>query len=244
MLYLIFSDIHSNLPAWDAFLKEIKKYKPDKIICLGDVVGYGPFPNECVEAVNILPGLLIVAGNHDYAAAGRFNLSLLNPLARQAVVWTKDRLTLNNINFLNNLPLVLEDSGFCFVHGSLFLPEEFFYLNSEKNIAENFLIMKSRCRICFSGHTHIPAIYSQRPKGIVRDYSSKALLKPAFKYIVNAGSIGQPRDRDSRGCFCLFDSEKMTVEFVRFSYNIGKTQKAILQSGLPLLLAQRLKQGW
>lgn len=241
MRIIFLADIHSNLEALEKTREVIKNYTPDKIICLGDVVGYAASPDKTLEMVRDLSDE-VVAGNHDWATCGRFDLSQLNSYAKEAILWTGRRIKEENRTYLASLSLVYEGDNFIGVHGSIFEPCNFYYLDNYPDIERNFSLMKKR--ICFVAHTHIPAVFIQKGSQIYRDYSSDVELKPEFKYIINVGSVGQPRDRDPRACFCLWEENKNRVRFIRVPYDIKKTQKLIWKEGLPSLLAQRLEMGW
>ena len=243
MLYCIFSDVHSNLQALESFLKIIDKIKPHRIICLGDIVGYGANPQECIEKVSRVSHQ-ILAGNHDWACCGKFSLSYFNAYAYEAILWTASMLNSWQKEFLCKLPLIFEEKEYIFVHASLDKPGEFNYIFSPQDASLTFSKMEKK-KICFIGHTHLPGVFSKDSKGGINYiYKKEIELYDNHIYIVNVGSIGQPRDGNPCGCFCLFDERHFIVRFIRFEYNVKEAQIEILSKGLPQILAQRLGGGW
>jgi diadenosine tetraphosphatase ApaH/serine/threonine PP2A family protein phosphatase len=228
----IISDIHSNLDALSAVLERIDSLQSDRIICLGDIVGYGAEPNECVELIRrrSIPAVL---GNHDQAVANNFPADDFNDSARAAVLWNRERLAKDNAEFLRGLPLTIEESDALFVHSSPDYPEEFHYLIYHSDTAGSFRSFIQP--ICFVGHTHRPVIFT------VNGGSSS--ISRNVRAIVNVGSVGQPRDGDRRGCFVLFDSEQWTVEHIRVEYDVQKAREKIIAAGLPKKLGDRLLAG-
>lgn len=223
MRFGIFSDIHSNLEAFEAVLEAFKKEKIDKCFCAGDIVGYAANPRECVDIVKQL-NCPTVCGNHDWAVAGLIDYSDFNPYAKAAVEWTKAELGDAEKNYLKNLPLIYEDEEITMTHGSLEAPGEFEYIFNEASALRTLNLC--RTKICFVGHSHSPAEYYE-----------------GAKRLVNVGSIGQPRDGDHRAAYCIYDLDKDRVEIKRVSYDIQKTMNKILAAGLPRILAFRLMAG-
>ncbi len=243
MRYLIISDVHGNLAALEAVLAAAGAC--DAVWCLGDVVGYGPQPNECVERVRGLPGLRCVAGNHDWGALGRLDLSEFNPEARRAAEWTGAQLTASNRAWLEGLPERIVEDGFTLVHGSPRHPI-WEYVLSPYVARENLAYFDTPT--CLVGHSHIPVIFRQDGP----PSSSPTTLVPepgeTFHYgepraIVNPGSVGQPRDGDPRACFVVLDMAAGTLEYHRVAYPIGETQERMREAHLPERLALRLAYG-
>ncbi|MCK5305625.1 MAG: metallophosphoesterase family protein [Candidatus Omnitrophica bacterium] len=241
MKYAIIADIHANLEAFLAVEEDLKKETVDKYICLGDIVGYGANPIECMDAAGAMFDV-IIAGNHDYAVCGLFDLSLFNPYARKSVEWTIAVVGEKEKNLLKTLTLTKELENFTIVHGSLYHPDEFNYILNLKEAAKTF--DKLRQKICFIGHSHSPAI-------IIKDYENKidyhkitetTILKDS-QYIINVGSVGQPRDGDPRACYCVYDSVEKTVKIKRVEYAVSRAQEKIIKAGLPQFLATRLGGG-
>jgi predicted phosphodiesterase len=242
MIYALISDIHGNLEALQTVLECIKSYKKkiDKIICLGDIVGYGADPNECIRITRAVSDI-ILAGNHDFAVCGQTSIENFNDYARAAVLWSRETLNHEEIHFLKELPLTYREKGIDFVHSSLHRPESWRYLSGTFDTQIDFQLMEQN--VLFVGHTHIPVIFENAETKINRLNDSEFSLEPAKKYIINPGSIGQPRDRDPRASFAFFDSEKNFVEIIRVEYDIKEAQRKIFEAGLPEVLATRLSYG-
>jgi predicted phosphodiesterase len=241
MRYGIFSDIHSNLEALEAVIKAYRKEKIDKYFCLGDVVGYGAEPNECVQAVRALAGVT-VAGNHDWGAIGLFSTELFNDDARAAAIWTAAQLSAESGAFLRGLGLVHETGEMVLVHGSLNEPRDFNYLFKPDDCRPTFELMNAP--VCFIGHTHAPAVFIMEKGGGAR-LSDRFRFEagPKNKYIVNVGSVGQPRDGIPDAAYCIFDTEKSEIQIKRAAYDVYSARQKIIDKGLPAFLANRLLTG-
>ncbi len=228
----IISDIHSNLDALTAVFDRIDSLRPDRIICLGDIVGYGAEPNECVDLFrrHSIPAVL---GNHDQAVSGDLPVDDFNDTAKAAVLWNRERLAKDNAEFLRGLPFTIEESDALFVHSSPDHPEEFHYLIYHSDTAGSFRSFSQP--ICFVGHTHRPVIFNVN--------GSQSAISRDVRSIVNVGSVGQPRDGDRRGCFVLFDSVEWSVEHIRVEYDVQKAREKIIAAGLPKKLGDRLLVG-
>ncbi len=236
MIIALISDIHGNLPALEAALEYIHTIKPDKIYCLGDIVGYGPWPNECVQLVDDTCDQSLM-GNHDYAAIGLLDTIGFNPVASEAMDWTRYKLGTDSLTFLKKLPFTIDDDAFMLAHASPKNPSYWNYVLSLMEAREQ--IRSFEQQVCFIGHSHIPIIFSSETM-----YSENNLvLEPDGKYIVNVGSVGQPRDHNPNGSLVLFDTDSGSVENIRFAYDIKKTQDEIRRVGLPDFLAVRLTKG-
>lgn len=242
MKYFIVSDIHSNIQALDAVLKHRGEHYPDSVlICLGDIVGYGANPAECITAVFDSTNNVIM-GNHDSGTAGITDIACFNSYAREAILWTRKTLPSNMLNHLKRLPLKQDMHKFVTVHASLGAPEKWHYINSVYR-AQDEMNMQSH-QIVFSGHTHIPALFIKGDNGVkMIDDFSHCELNDHELYIVNPGSVGQPRDGDSRASAIVYDSDAKTIKKIRIEYNMEKAQYAIREAGLPEYLAQRLEKG-
>jgi predicted phosphodiesterase len=241
MRYIIFSDVHSNLEALNQFTNYIKTIAHDKLICLGDIVGYGADPNPCVEWVRMNVDFS-VAGNHDWAVVNKTDTSYFNLNAYASSQWTREKLTDENKNFLCSLPLDHEEGGVYWVHASPYNPKSWHYVTSKSDGERLFNSFATP--ICVVGHSHIPVILEQVTNGEVRNYVSDIWnIKPENRYIFNVGSLGQPRDRNPNSAFMVYDSEERTVEVHRYEYDINSTQKKIRENGLPTNIADRLAQG-
>ncbi len=241
MRYVIFSDLHSNLEALNHFQKEIETIGFDKLVCLGDIVGYGVDPNPCVEWVRKNANLTI-AGNHDWGAIEKTDISYFNPYAYESCLWTRKELTVENKNFLESLPLDHEEDGIYWVHASPYEPQAWHYVTSKSRGKRNF--NSFGVPVCFLGHSHIPVILEETPDGEVNDYVSDIWgIELGKRYIFNGGSLGQPRDGNPNPSFIIYDSGDKTVEIRRFEYDLYPTQEKIRMTGLPHYLAERLSLG-
>lgn len=241
MKYAIISDIHSNVEALDEVLKWIEKEKIKDIICLGDLVGYGPNPKECIERVHRVTEV-VLAGNHDYAAVGLTDTNNFNVYAKTAAEWTATVLSKDESSLLSAAPLTSEKDPATFVHATPMEPDLWDYIMSLEDAMINFRHFDTQ--VCFVGHSHVPMIIEHNTKKSCRLLDSTALIfQPDCRYIINVGSVGQPRDRDTRASFGIFDDEKLKFELVRVEYPYTITQRKILEMGLPSFLAERLGKG-
>lgn len=240
MHYAILSDVHSNLEALDAVLKDIRKRKINEILFLGDAVGYGPNPNECIELLKDKCKVLL-AGNHDWGVLGLTDIEYFNEYARAAIEFTKGILTEKNRKALNTFPIIknMKKENMLLVHSTPKEPEKWHYLLTLWDAEMNFHYFNQR--ICLLGHSHQPFIIERVPSGEMVTRKSKAKLGESERYIINVGSVGQPRDRDPKTCYAIIDDEK--VELVRVPYDIETTQKKMMKEGLPLPLIERLSRG-
>jgi diadenosine tetraphosphatase ApaH/serine/threonine PP2A family protein phosphatase len=241
MLYGIISDIHSNLEALDVVLNKL--YRAEKLVCLGDIVGYGPDPNECVKKVKELD-IPIVAGNHDKAVTKEMEVTWFNRNAREAVFWTQREITEENLEYLKKLPEVLEEDDFQYVHGSLRAPLEE-YITSISEALPTFERMTKP--VCFVGHSHVPLFIALKKDG---NYDGRMLLDGEEilvddyeKVIINVGGVGQPRDGDPRASFGTYDSKTRIFTLHRVEYNIEQVQEKMKRVGLPQPLIDRLQFG-
>ena len=241
MNFVILSDVHANLEALRAVSERISEIGPDKVIFLGDIVGYGGAPNECIEAIRgITP--VSIAGNHDYGAVGLTDTRLFNPIAREAIRWTADALTSKNKDFLKALPLHhLEGKEIRAVHATPFEPEAWHYILSPNHALAEFDHFEEK--VCFIGHSHQPVIFELKDSETIVTRTDGLTLKEGRRYIVNVGSVGQPRDHDPRACFCVYQPESGEISIERVEYDIDRAKKRILQAGLPPVLANRLSWG-
>jgi predicted phosphodiesterase len=245
MRYLIISDIHANLAALEAVFADVDLDGVDRIWCLGDVVGYGPCPNECIARLLEFPDHLCVAGNHDWAAIGRISIAEFNPSAQLACRWTSEQLIPENKAYLAGLPTRLVEGKCTLVHGS---PREpiWEYIIYPSTAQLNFQFFDTQ--LCFVGHTHAPAIFREETSYQKFEIAIPAPGRPIRlddeRLIINPGSVGQPRDGDPRAAYMVFDPESSTLEYQRVTYNISATQQLMLERGLPESLISRLDFGW
>ncbi|MCI0652046.1 MAG: metallophosphatase family protein [Planctomycetes bacterium] len=237
--YAIVSDVHGNKEALDAVIERIGTLDCDEIICLGDIVGYGAEPGYCVERIREI-SKVVVAGNHDYAALGKINIDYFNAHARRATLWTREKLTPEQLQYLNDLPLVVNMGSFTVVHGSLESPELFDYIQTSYDA---FLTMqKMQNSLCFIGHSHVPIAFLLKDV-ITFSLEPEVLLAGLAKVIVNVGSVGQPRDNNPLASFAVYDVKEARVDIHRIPYDIEKSAEKILEAGLPEFLAERLMVG-
>lgn len=242
MRYLIVSDIHSNLEAFQAVLEDAPPDLP--VWCLGDVVGYGPNPNECIELLKTLDHECIV-GNHDWAVMNKVDLDDFNPDAQLSVRWTQEQLAPENLAYLENLPLSLVRSEFTLVHGS---PREpvWEYILYPPTAHLNFAYFATP--YCLVGHTHVPVIFRfQSENGsCVAEQLSEQGPQPLGegRLIINPGSVGQPRDGDARASYAILDTEASTLEYHRVQYDVKKIQNLMEKANLPQRNVLRLSYGW
>ena len=245
MRYLIFSDVHSNLEAFNAVLSTVESYKIEKYVFLGDIVGYAANPNEVIDLLRKLKPLVAIRGNHDKVVAGIENGDNFNESAQMAVSWARQRITSYNKNFLENLPHgpIVVDECFQIVHGHP--EEEDFYIFRRRDARE--VLNNSKQWITFFGHTHFPIMYIQNHFNLSEEYPDMdnycCSLSREKKYLINPGSVGQPRDSNPKACFAIFDSDTDTIEIKRIEYDIKSAQEKIQNSGLPEYLATRLSVG-
>jgi diadenosine tetraphosphatase ApaH/serine/threonine PP2A family protein phosphatase len=241
MFYGIISDIHSNLPALSRVLEELKALHVDAVLCLGDIVGYAAQPRECIEATR-QRAQAVVLGNHDAGAVGITPLDYFNALAKEALLWTQKVLSPEEHAYLRSLPLTHECEDFLLVHGSPAFPEEWRYIFAEEHAREG--LRATSHRLVFVGHTHCPEAFSMGQDGVKAHHPGTMVLEEGRRYLVNPGSVGQPRDGDARASFVTYKSDQREIEFHRVTYDIGKAQHGIIAAGIPPELALRLSMGF
>jgi predicted phosphodiesterase len=247
MRYLVLSDIHSNLEALEAVMRASAAQRYDAVLVLGDLVGYGADPNAVVDRIRGLNPAAIVRGNHDKVAAGLDDADDFNPMAKSAAHWTRESLTPQTLEYLRGLPagpLIVDDTiEIC--HGSPL--DEDLYVVADVDAARSIAV--ARTPICLFGHTHVAI--SARMDGERTLHIDAPQGHPEFpttingdsKYLINPGSVGQPRDGDSRAAYAIADLERKVVTLYRVAYPIEAAQKKILDAGLPPMLAYRLGMG-
>jgi predicted phosphodiesterase len=243
--YLILSDLHANLEALDAVVREAAGAY-DQIICCGDLVGYGADPNPVTLWVREnCP--VVVRGNHDRASTGQDDLEWFNPVARQAAVWTLQNLTPDNAQYIHDLPRgPIAIGEFEIVHGSPYDEDEYVVGAGEAGQAFDYL----QTRVAFFGHTHVQGgfIWNQsRVETIMRMSMHRTMetldIDPDCAYLINPGSVGQPRDGDPRAAYAVYDSDAQRVAYHRVEYDVASAQRRIQEEGLPPILAERLAIG-
>lgn len=246
MRYLILSDMHSNWDAFEAVLRRARRKRYDAVLVLGDLVGYGGAPNQVVDAVRAMGSQLsVVRGNHDKVVTGIDSGVNFNQTALAAAQWTTGRLTPSNLRYVRSLPQgpVEVEPGLAICHGSPL--DEDTYVFSDVDAWEIF--SRFQVPVTFFGHTHIPSLFwlEGRVLGVkaLRGGSGRIKLDPGGRYLLNPGSIGQPRDRDPRAAYMTYDSAKGVVHWYRVEYPIAEAQRRIRRAGLPSTLADRLAVG-
>ena len=242
MRYAIIADIHANLAAFTAVLDDSgRRGGVKEVWCLGDVVGYGPDPHQCIELLRQC-NHVCVAGNHDWAATGKIDTSAFNTDAAAACRWTAQQLSPEDIEYLENLPLVIEKDDFTLVHGS---PREpiWEYILSTSIATENFTFFQSQ--FCLIGHSHVPLVFKDEDGScsLIRLSTNIGLALGKNRLIINPGGVGQPRDSDPRASYAIYDSDSRLIKLYRIPYDIGATQDKMVQNGLPMRLVVRLNYG-
>jgi len=241
MKWAILSDVHGNLEAFRAVIKNLRKERVGRIAFLGDAVGYGADPNKCLILLKELTDL-IVAGNHDYGAVGLTDISYFNPLAKAAILWTEEELIPEHRTFLREFPLLRQAESITFVHATPNNPEEWDYILYPDEAEEAFRAMTSE--ISFIGHSHRPMILAKAgDEEVTALEEEEAILEEGVRYIINVGSVGQPRDGNPHAAYGLYDEARRKYLLKRVSYNVGTAQKKIIRAGLPAYLAERLSAG-
>lgn len=236
----ILSDVHANLEALQSVLKVIDEHGVDRILCLGDVVGYGGSPNECLGLIRERSQMVLL-GNHDSAASGGGEAARFNPNARAAALWTAKVLTNDNRDYLRGLSLSKHFEPYFYVHASPAAPRDWEYIFDRFDAEPQFQFFTEHA--CFIGHTHQPAIFERSASGCASLPPTTLRFDPVHRYIVNVGSVGQPRDHDPRACFVILSEPEGTIEYFRVPYDIEASQEKIRAASLPLVLASRLTTG-
>jgi predicted phosphodiesterase len=265
----ILSDIHGNLHALGEALRLLCDKPVDVVAVLGDYVGYGAYPNQCVDFFRSIvqqgspsldafyfldmadieeitrqfkkKRLILISGNHDKAVIDN-DFRFMNPAAAQALGWTSQMLSDENKDFLSSLPLTAQDDDICYVHGSPQNPEEWIYIMYTHQAVEAF-----RCQdklVCLNGHTHVPVIFSLKDDNLkVQQDEIEIQFADETRYLINVGSVGQPRDHNPMGSLGIIDTDVHTYQLLRFEYDIESASRSILDAGLPAICAERLKYG-
>ncbi|MGB9640835.1 MAG: metallophosphoesterase family protein [Anaerolineales bacterium] len=242
MRVLVFSDIHANLTALESVLSDAGEF--DAAWCLGDVVGYGPDPNECIDRIRLLPNLTCIVGNHDAAVLELIETEAFNHEAKKVIYWTQSALTDASFHFLRQLPQKVVIDNITLVHGSPRQPVWEYLLDSQ-TAGENFRYFDTD--FCFVGHTHLPSLFyleDGENQPFVSLISAGQSFQLIPRSILNPGSVGQPRDRDPRASYAIFDTETLRWESHRVGYDILSVQERMRIAGLPHRHIQRLAGGW
>ncbi|MFH1479559.1 MAG: metallophosphoesterase family protein [Candidatus Omnitrophota bacterium] len=240
MRYGVFGDIHGNLEAFQKVISSYKREAIDRLICVGDIVGYGANPRECIEEIKKIHALSI-CGNHDQASIGLLNIGYFNYAAKAAIGWTRGVLEKEDIEYLRSLKLILEEPGFSVVHGSLDRPGSFMYILGKYSSYSSFYKMEKE--LLFVGHSHVPGMFCMKDGLADNIPGCSVKIEKGTKYIINVGSVGQPRDKDPRASYCIYDTDKKTIEIKRTPYDVKTAKSKVLKKGLPKILGNRLERG-
>src|SRR5277367_911232 len=240
MKFAIIADIHANLEAFQVVLADIKEQKCTHYACVGDVVGYGASPRECLKIVRD-KGMPCVKGNHDEYCSMDEALEGFNPHAAEAVNWTRQQLNPEERQWLRELKYFRIVTSFSMVHATLDGPQRWGYVFDKLAAAASFTYQNTG--VCFFGHTHVPVAFIRDTKDVRGGTYSKFKVDPSKKYFVNVGSVGQPRDNNPKAAYVVYDVNEGTIELRRLDYDIAAVQKKILDVGLPPRLAERLAYG-
>jgi predicted phosphodiesterase len=241
MRLALISDIHGNLEALTAVLEDVEKQSVDKIHCLGDVVGYGSDPVACLKLV-IQNCDIRLMGNHEYVVLGLESMEFYTYVAQTAAEWTRKQLSDYEFSLISDFEMERTVDDLHLVHASPFKPEQWHYILSPEEAALAFEHLKEN--ICFHGHSHIPLVFSEVPDSQPRQKIGHSFIpSPENRYLINIGSVGQPRDNDPRACYVTFDAVEREVTYHRVEYDIKSAQKKMAQAQLPEMLISRLSSG-
>lgn len=242
MRYAIISDVHSNLEAFESVISEIRRESPAQILFLGDIVGYGPDPNECIEKIKEAADIVLI-GNHDHAAIGLTDVSYFNTYARAAIEWTMSQLNDRERSYLSELPMTGEftSDDIFLVHATPRRPQDWNYIFTMEDIIENFECFTRK--ICFLGHSHIPVVIAMDNSGRLGVLKDEVTIEEGHRYIINVGSVGQPRDGNPDAAYVIYDTQSSIVRIKRVSYDYHITQEKMKKAGLPDYLINRLATG-
>jgi len=242
MKFAIISDVHSNYEALSAVVGHCKSLGISKFVCLGDVIGYGADPNPCCDLIREICGATLM-GNHDAAVIGMMDTDYYYPAAKNALFWTRSQLSEENFQWLYSLPYTYEFENIGFFHAAPIKPSDFFYVVRNEDAQAHLKVFDRLCDFNFVGHSHLTNQYLLGTRR-VRDLTGEPVtLQADKKWIINVGSVGQPRDRDNRACFGVFDVDAQSFEHVRIDYDIDSTAQKILDAGLDEKFAKRLFVG-
>jgi putative phosphoesterase len=242
MRIAIISDVHSNIQALTEVVKVIERARVDRVVCLGDVVGYGASPNDCCDAVKKLAEVTLL-GNHDAAVAGRMDYSFYYDAARHALDWSASVLSSENMSWLRSLPFSyrIGEVGFC--HGSPLEPRAYEYIFALEQARELLPHVKQLPEVTFIGHSHLCKAFAIGNEEVNDVVAQKFGIRRGYKYMISVGSVGQPRDYDNRACFVIHDTDARTVEYHRVEYDIEASAQKIFDADLALNFGKRLFLG-
>jgi len=239
--YAVFGDIHANLHALEAVLAAYQQESIDVYLCTGDLVGYGPYPRECIQRTREICKH-VVAGNHDLAVCEKLNLEFFNTYAKSAVMWTRQQLEPEQLEYLHRLPLSeVLDSDTTLSHATIYDPGAFDYIQTQYDA--HLSLQEQRTTCGFVGHSHIPITFYLREGVVSWTMGSTIDLANCDKALVNVGSVGQPRDENPDAAYAIFDTEERRIWIKRAAYDVDAAAEAIAQRGLPSILGERLRLG-
>jgi len=240
VIHAVVSDVHGNLEALEVVLADLERRGAERMACLGDFVGYGASPNECIDRLR--PRIEVaVAGNHDLAACGRIRLGYFHDDAAAAARWTDRSLTPENRAYLEGLPFSVSWRGMRLVHASPLDPEDWHYVLATADAVEQMTAFTEP--VCLIGHSHYPGNFVRGPDGIGYSRDAVVPIDPDRKYLITVPSVGQPRDGDPRAGYLLIDDERQELTHVRLEYDVDTAAQRIQQAGLPAFLGERLRWG-
>jgi predicted phosphodiesterase len=240
--YGVFGDVHGNLEALEAVVAAMRGARVDRFVCLGDIVGYGADPAACIDVVRQLDAV-VVAGNHDLATARMLDITHFNSFARETVEWCRRSLRPEHLRFLQAPNLVEElDGRLTVFHGTLNCPERFGYIQSPDEALASFAFL--RTSVGYFGHSHVPVAFRMGSDGIDILESTEVAVRNGYRYLVNPGSVGQPRDGDPRAAFAVQDTEAGLIRILRVPYDVERAQEKIRRAGLPEIISERLGAGY
>lgn len=239
MKYAILGDVHANMEALRAVLEDAEKQGVTHYACTGDVVGYNADPKFCLQMIRSLK-CKVVQGNHDYYAGCNESMELFTTRARKSIYWTRKQLSPFERKYLRQLPMILDVENFTIVHSSLSNPHRWSYIFRNKAAEANFRNQFNP--VCFYGHTHVPLAFT-KGKTTQKDFYKTLHIQPGLQYLINVGSVGQPRDSNPKSAYAIYDLDEQTVTMRRVEYAIEETQKKIRAAGLPFRNALRLVNG-
>ena len=241
MKLALISDIHSNLGALQAVLSDIDNQGVDRIHCLGDIIGYGCNPTECLDLVTQRCDIILL-GNHEYVALGLLEESAMNEIARESTEWTCGHLSDRELEMIANLELEASVEGAYFVHACPYEPDQWHYMLKPEDAVVGFDSFTEQ--IGFFGHSHIPMVFALSPQGMCSAKTGHDIdPDPDCRYQINVGSVGQPRDLDPRSSYVIYDSESTDVRFHRVEYDIKTVQQKMTEANIHSMLVDRLLVG-
>lgn len=246
MISAILTDLHANRQAVEACLAHAQQHGAERYAFLGDFVGYGGDPGWVVDTVMhyVERGAYAVMGNHDYSASHETRKQM-HAEAREAIDWTRNQLNPTQLDFLRKLPMTLKHETTLYVHASAHEPENWEYVSNLEHAVRS--MQATDCKLIFSGHVHMPALYRISEEGKQGGHTPQAgsvhVIRPQHRYLVLPGSCGQPRDANPAACYALYDDEARQVQYFRVPYDINSAARRIIEVGLPIVFAMRLVEG-